>query len=214
MKIIRFFFTKQGEAAYISHLDLQRVMARALRRSGIPVWYSQGFNPHIYMTFSLPLSLMQESICETMDCKTEAEDIDFSIYIPLLNKALPKGIEVQKIAPPVFGANEISDAEYQISYPDNQPQFEKAVEQYNKADSVMVVRRTKRTEQEIDLKETLPQLVFDENKEVYALLPAGTAVTFNPDLLIGFFEKEAGMPAGAAQIVRQKVFTVDGKEFC
>ncbi len=213
MQIIRFFFTKQGEAAYISHLDLQRVMARALRKSGIPVWYSQGFNPHIYMTFSLPLSLMQESICETMDCKTEAENEDFSGYIPLLNEALPKGITITKIAPPLCGAPEIASAEYKIAYPEYQPAFANAVEQYNKADTVMVVRRTKRTEQEINLKETLPQLTLEEGACIHVVLPAGNAVTFNPDLLTGFFEKQAGLPAGSAQVIRQKVFTASGALF-
>lgn len=52
---------------YISHLDLNRCMARALRRSGVPVWYTQGFTPHPYVTFALPLSLGHESVCEVMD---------------------------------------------------------------------------------------------------------------------------------------------------
>ena len=62
MTTIRVWFTKTGEASYISLLDLQRVMQRALKRSGLPVWYTLGFNPHIYMTFAAPLSLGQESL--------------------------------------------------------------------------------------------------------------------------------------------------------
>ena len=61
MTTVRLRFTKTGEAAYISLLDLQRVMQRAFKRSGLPVWYTQGFNPHIYMTFAAPLALGQES---------------------------------------------------------------------------------------------------------------------------------------------------------
>ena len=52
MNTVRIWFTKTGEASYISLLDLQRVMGRALKRSGLPVWYTLGFNPHIYMTFT------------------------------------------------------------------------------------------------------------------------------------------------------------------
>ena len=44
---------------FISHLDMQRFMIRMIRRSGIPVWYSEGFNPHPYITFALPLSLAE-----------------------------------------------------------------------------------------------------------------------------------------------------------
>ena len=63
MNTIRLKFKKTGLAIYYSQLDLQRVMARGLKMSGLPVWYSQGFNPHIYMTFTLPLSLGHESLC-------------------------------------------------------------------------------------------------------------------------------------------------------
>lgn len=71
MTTVRVWFTKTGEAAYISLLDLQRVMQRALKRSGLPVWYTQGFNPHIYMTFAAPLALGQESLVESLDCRME-----------------------------------------------------------------------------------------------------------------------------------------------
>ena len=73
---VRIWFTKTGEASYISLLDLQRVMQRALKRSGLPVWYTLGFNPHIYMTFACPLPLGQESLVESVDVKTETEAPD------------------------------------------------------------------------------------------------------------------------------------------
>lgn len=48
---VRLFFTKLDRAKYISHLDMNRCMSRALKRSGLPVWYTGGFNPHMYLTF-------------------------------------------------------------------------------------------------------------------------------------------------------------------
>lgn len=74
MITVRISFEKKNEASYISLLDLQRVMQRVLKRSGLPVWHTLGFNPHIYMTFACPLSLGQESECECVDVKTEAEN--------------------------------------------------------------------------------------------------------------------------------------------
>ena len=62
MNTVRIWFSKRGEASYISLLDLQRVMGRAIKRSGVPAWYTQGFNPHIYLTFACPLPLGQESL--------------------------------------------------------------------------------------------------------------------------------------------------------
>ena len=53
MITVRIRFEKTGEAAYISLLDLQRVFHRILKRSGLPVYYTQGFNPHIYLSLSL-----------------------------------------------------------------------------------------------------------------------------------------------------------------
>lgn len=89
MTTIRVWFTKTGEASYISLLDLQRVMQRALKRSGLPVWYTLGFNPHIYMTFAAPLSLGQESLAETVDFKSEAEGYDWDAAAPALSACLP-----------------------------------------------------------------------------------------------------------------------------
>ena len=77
MITVRIWFEKRNEASYISLLDLQRVMQRVLKRSGLPVWHTLGFNPHIYMTFTCPLSLGQESLCESVDVKTEVTDPGF-----------------------------------------------------------------------------------------------------------------------------------------
>ena len=85
---------RKNEASYISLLDLQRVMQRVLKRSGLPVWHTLGFNPHIYMTFACPLSLGQESECECVDVKTEAEAPDFEQWKAALNAIMPAGIVI------------------------------------------------------------------------------------------------------------------------
>ena len=54
---------------FISHLDMTRFMARVIRRAELPVWYTEGFNPHLYMTFALPLSLGFESEYEVVDIR-------------------------------------------------------------------------------------------------------------------------------------------------
>jgi radical SAM-linked protein len=61
---------KKGRAKYTSHLDMQRCMMRAVRRARIELWYTEGFNPHPYVTFALPLPLGVESDGEPVDmCK-------------------------------------------------------------------------------------------------------------------------------------------------
>ena len=99
MITVRIWFEKRNEASYISLLDLQRVMQRVLKRSGLPVWHTLGFNPHIYMTFTCPLSLGQESLCESVDVKTEATDPDFAQWQDRLNAIMPSGIRVFRVEP-------------------------------------------------------------------------------------------------------------------
>ena len=110
MNTIRIWFTKEGDASYISLLDLQRAMGRCLKRSGLPVWYTQGFNPHIYMTFTCPLSLGQESLVESVDVKTEEESPDFEEWKNRLDPVMPGGIRVTKVAPVVHKGEEVAFA--------------------------------------------------------------------------------------------------------
>lgn len=215
MRTIRIFFTKCGEAAYISHLDLQRVMARALRRSGLPVWYSQGFNPHIYMSFSLPLPLGQESLCESVDCKTESEQEDFAAFVEPLNAALPRGIDAVHIAQPAHSAAEIASAEYEIGYTIQRAAVEIAATVYDDAETAMVLRKTKRSEQQIDLKSFLPvlQLADAPKASLMVTLPAGGELNINPALLTGFLCQYAGLPEVPGYILRKRVLLANGQEF-
>ena len=86
MNTVRIKFQKTGLSIFFSHLDLQKVMQRALKISGLPVWYSKGFNPHIYMTFTLPLSLGHESLCESFDFRLEEEMTEQQILKAMENK--------------------------------------------------------------------------------------------------------------------------------
>ena len=117
MITVRISFEKKNEASYISLLDLQRVMQRVLKRSGLPVWHTLGFNPHLYMTFACPLSLGQESECECVDVKTEAENPDFAQWQTELNAIMPTGIRITHVGPVQMKADLIAFACYQITYP-------------------------------------------------------------------------------------------------
>ena len=205
MRTIRVFFTKTGTAAFISHLDLQRVMARALRKSGFPAWYSMGFNPHIYMSFALPLPLGQQSLCESVDLKTESED-DLSAYKQALSDALPLGIDVTDIAPPVMAADALTEAEYRL-WCATDPQFlQSAAEYYNQQPSAVVVRKTKRSQVELDLKTLLPALPLpDARGEITIRLPAGTERTINPALLCGYFQGGEGAQGPQIDVLRLRI---------
>lgn len=89
MREVRLRFSKTGRLKYISHLDINRAMSRALKRAGIPLWYTEGFNPHPYMSFSLPLSLGVESLCESVDLRITGEITNKEIK-DRLNSVLPE----------------------------------------------------------------------------------------------------------------------------
>ena len=130
MITVRISFEKKNEASYISLLDLQRVMQRVLKRSGLPVWHTLGFNPHIYMTFACPLSLGQESECECVDVKTEAEAPDFEQWKVALNAIMPAGIVITHVGPVQMKADLIAYACYRITYPAQGPVLEKALRRW------------------------------------------------------------------------------------
>ena len=213
-KKIRVWFTKTGEASYISHLDLQRVMGRAMRKAKLPVWYSKGFNPHIYMTFALPLSLGQESLVESVDFATEQEDLDFEQMAQTLSQALPRGIDVKKIYPVDTDAGKIVSAKYQIIIEGN---WTKVFEQYNTLSEAIIEKKTKRGTKPFNLKEYIPTVEswVKENKTCFTLtVPAGSNGTnLNPALLLQFLEQQYELPSFSTQIVRVAIYMQDGQKF-
>ena len=66
-------FEKAPRLRHIGHLDLMRAMQRALRRSNLPLRYSQGFNPHILLNFAAPLSVGMPGEREVMEVPIEGE---------------------------------------------------------------------------------------------------------------------------------------------
>lgn len=94
MKSVRVWFTKEGQARYISHLDLNRVMLRAIHQSKLPVWYTEGYNQHPFITFALPLSLGFIGKRESMDLRLLDDSFSADRMIVVLNNVLPEGIHV------------------------------------------------------------------------------------------------------------------------
>ena len=114
LKNIRIWFKKDFECRYISHLDLNRTMLRALHKSRIPIWHTEGFNPHPFATFPLPLSLGFRGINECMDVKLEDDDYPFEDIIEKLNSCLPRGIRVFSVTEAVMKAGKIAFASFCI----------------------------------------------------------------------------------------------------
>ena len=92
----RAIFAKEGDAVWMSHLDLMRVLQRSFRRAGLLLAHSQGFTPHPELSLALPLSVGVSSGCEIMDFKLE-EGQDASNLCERLNRVLPAGVRILEI---------------------------------------------------------------------------------------------------------------------
>lgn len=213
MTTVRIWFTKTGEASYVSLLDLQRVMQRSLKRSGLPVWYTLGFNPHIYMTFSCPLPLGQESLVESVDVKTEEEAPNLAAWQQALAGVMPLGIEIVKVALPVHKAEMIAFARYTVTLPAKDAD---CLQAYNALESAVVMKKTKRGQKPIELKEYAPQLQSSTqgDRAVFEMqLPAGEALNLNPSLWLGFLQEHCGLDATRANVLRTALLLENLQDF-
>lgn len=203
----RIFFSKTDRAKYISHLDLNSVMQRAIRRSRLPVWRTEGFNPHTYVQFMLPLSLGQEGLREAMDFRL-LEDISPDETARRLNEALPADIRVTEVSVPKYKNTDIASAEYEIIGAVPQDRFSDFIAQ----EHIMVEKKTKKGITEIDLRPLVSDVSAADGK-ITLRLPAGNEFNINPSLLMDAYAAFSGQPLPRLRIVRTRIFCADGNEF-
>ncbi len=208
VETVRVVFTKTGRAKYISHLDLMRTMTRVLRRAGIPLWYTEGFSKHPYITFASPLSLGFESVCETMDFRLE-EPMDHAEIVSRLNENMPEGITVISAATAVMKAGRIAASRWELHLP---LIAKDAVETVLRQEIIEVQKRTKKkTMKTVDIKPFIRDLVIEEQSDRLVLsvtLPTGEQAV-NPSLLLGAF----GVDVSTVNVKRLAVYADNGDIF-
>lgn len=204
-------------AKYISHLDLTRCMARAMRRASVPAWYTEGFNPHLFMTFAMPLSLGQEGVRESMDIKLP-EDTDLEKIVADMNRTMPEGLEILEAKIPQMKPGVIALADYVVWFRSENEPADVLCEKLNTAmqqEQLMAVKKTKMGERELNLKDYVRSysLAVEAEKVCMTLrLPAGSRENINPVLLTDCLAKQTGAEF-AVQIVRQDAFDENGNPF-
>ena len=206
---IRVQFSKQGRAKYISHLDLVRTMTRVLRRAAIPLWYTEGFSKHPYITFASPLSLGYEGECEYMDFRLEQE-MAMSEIVERLNHSMPEGITVLCAAPAQYKVGEIAQSEWEIRFP---IQDRKKLESVLSQDVIEVQKRTKKkTFKTVDIKPHICNVQFEECGEagiLRVILPTGEQ-SLNPSLLINAVYGNESAPVFVKRVA---LYMKNGKKF-
>lgn len=220
MREVRLRFSKTGQAKYISHLDTNRVFSRAFARAKINLWYTQGFNPRPYMSFSLPLSLGVESFCENVDIRI-IDDLTDEEIKNRVNDALPLGIRIVDVYDDFMDCHDIvySDYVYKFEFKDNELALEK-IKAVLESDAIMAQKKAKqgkrRVLKETDIKQFIVKYnisIRDDNIILNIRLLAGPDKNLNPTLLFDTIIRLIDMDYEWKSIGRINLLTKDFKEY-
>ncbi len=220
MREVRLRFSKTGRLKYISHLDINRAMGRAFKRAEIPLWYTEGFNPHPYMSFSLPLSLGVESLCESVDIRL-IDNITNEEIKSRMNAVLPADLKIIDVYNDFRDNSEIvySDYVYKFQFADNEKALEK-ISTLLSSDEMMALKKGKQGRKKV-LKETNIKPFIDKynisiRDDIIILnirLLAGGEKNLNPSLLFDTIIRLINMDFEWKSIARISLLDKDYKEF-
>ena len=198
----RIVFTKTAEARFIGHLDLQSLLQKAIRRAGLPVAYSEGFNPHQLLSFAAPLSLGMAALGEIVEVYTTAE-VAPRVIMESLNPQMPKGITVlsaEEIPSTGKGAAAlVLAATYDIIFPfghDIAAKIDGIIAEILASDVIKVQKRTKKG---LSIADIRPDILNVENLSnadeirLQALLSTGSARNLKPEVLVEYILDKAGV---------------------
>ncbi len=206
MRSVRVFFKKTGNMKFISHLDMNRFMIRMVRMSKIPVWYSEGFNPHPYITFALPLSLGFESSYEIMDIRLDKDEYPNKSVFEALKKLMPEGIEIFDCKDPVMKAGEVAYADFEIDFGTQISEITPILETFLSSDAITAEKKTKKGGYKtIDLKGFIKNYEIGENTLSLTLV-AGGSNNLNPKLLLDTFVSKSSVKLPPYTISRSMLY--------
>ena len=209
MRPVRVYYNKVGKLKYISHLDINRVMLRMIRKAHINVWFTEGFNQHPYINFALPLSLGFESTSEAVDMRINDDMTDDEI-LKRLSEVAPDGMEITSVCLPVKKFSEISFADFAITI---RGDLADKLNAFLSKPEILVDKKTKKGGvKQIDLKEKIVKYNVSKangNTRLDITLPAGTQENINPNLILNAFCDDLSVES----IVRTTIYDSEMKIF-
>ncbi|MCR5415807.1 MAG: TIGR03936 family radical SAM-associated protein [Pseudobutyrivibrio sp.] len=204
---VRVKFEKTGIMRYVGHLDLMRFFQKAVKRSGIQIKYSEGFNPHQIMSFASPLGVGLTSEGEYMDIDIK-EEIDSQTGMSSLNENMVEGLAITgfRYLPDnaVKCMSAVTAASYIVTYKDSKDDacyIENIADLkekfFDEASSINIIKKTKKGERELDLKPLIYRFNIEikDGVPVYDLLvSSGSTDNIKPELVIKAFHEYLGLP--------------------
>ena len=186
---VRIKYSKSGVLRFIGHLDIMRYFQKAIRRADIDIAYSTGYSPHQIISFAAPLSLGITSEGEYFDAElvtfTNSEDI-----INRLNEVMVDGITITDAVLLDENAKNsmsvVAASDYVISFNEDLAIKDKLIERvtdYISGEHILIVKKTKKSEKEVDIKPFIYDLHLEGDK-IYMLLATGSVENLKPALVI------------------------------
>ena len=209
-------FEKAPRLRHIGHLDLMRAMQRALRRSGLPLCYSQGFNPHILLSFAAPLSVGMPGQREIMEVPI-AEDMTAEAFLTKLRAALPPEL-------PSLEAHPVDDrhpapmalltaARYEAELESVPDGLDDAVRRFLAQTEIPAVRKTKTGLKPCDIRPMIYDLSLTGDTLRFTLALCEKA-TCKPDLLLESLFTFGGMDRPRALVTRTQLLGEQDGALC
>lgn len=218
---IRIKFRKWGVMKFIGHLDMMRYFQKAIRRSNIDICYSEGYSPHQIMSFAAPLGVGITSDGEYFDIEVN-ESLSTDEAIAVLNRNMVDGVEVTGYVKLPDNAKTamsiVAAADYELFFKENYDsllsteEWKKVVEEnFIKVDTFPIIKKTKKSEREVDLKPLVYAIEVKERKgqTIFSTkLSTGSVDNIKPELVLSSIFEKAGLSYDefALQIHRVDVY--------
>ncbi|MDD6481324.1 MAG: TIGR03936 family radical SAM-associated protein [Lachnospiraceae bacterium] len=218
---IRIKFRKWGVMKFIGHLDMMRYFQKAIRRANIDIRYSEGYSPHQIMSFAAPLGVGITSDGEYFDIEVN-ETLSSKEALERLNRTMVDGVEAVSYVKLPDNAKTamslVAAADYRLSYkegfksPYTKSQWQEIIRKYFlEPDSFNIIKKTKKSEREIDLKPLVYALEVegdDENPSFFLQVSTGSTDNIKPELALSSVYEKCGLSydENAIQIHRLEVY--------
>lgn len=185
MTDFRITFSKTGPLVFISHLDLAHTFVRAFNRAGLPLRYSEGFNPHPKLVFALPLSVGMAGENEMCDVGLK-QDMDKDEFEKKIREVMPPHITIKSVCEVAGKFKNVKSAEYLYTLPGITGLCD-GIKNFLSKDNITVTKKTKSGEKELNIR---PQIFsyhvaeISGNTELVLCVDASSAGYLNPEYVI------------------------------
>ena len=190
---VRIKFAKQGAMKFIGHLDIMRYFQKAVKRAGLDAAYSEGFSPHMIMSFAAPLGVGVTSEGEYFDLELKTP-MPSKEAVERLNQVMVEGMEVLSVREVPEGKKGkamslVAAADYLVSFREGMEpgkDWKEKVTAFMEQQEIRILKKTKKNEKEVDIKPYIYEMEI-RGESIFLKLAAGSVKNTKPELVMEAF---------------------------